>query len=421
VRIVLSTWGSTGDVQPFLALARQLLKVGHEVRVCTSEIYRERFIKYAVDLYAVGVPYDFDYMHRAMDKVAKIKDPLRSAILLVKNGILYKADRWYQDCLKGMAGHDLAICHSADIAGQEAAIQQNLPWISVSYCPGFVKTTDEAPHPVPNLGKPFNALVWKFTEWLMRSQVDPLFNDFITSIGGKRRRLIGLDGMYSPELNLIAASPHINKPPRDFPKKHKFTGPWFLDEPDYDPPADLLSFLDRGSPPVIISFGSMGGTRSVETTRILVKAVQRTGQRAIIQAGWGNLGLDGAPESILFVGYIPHSFLFRQGCCVIHHGGAGTTAAACRAGVPSIIVPHISTDQSYWGLTLHKLGVAPKPLHRRDMTAKRLARRINVVSSSKPIAEKARTLGKKIEAEDGLRTAVELIEEFAASRDLGVH
>jgi hypothetical protein len=74
------------------------------------------FFKHAVDLYAVGVPFDFDYMHRAMDKVAKIKDPFRSAVLLVKNGILYRADTWYQDCLKGMAGHDLGICHSADVA-----------------------------------------------------------------------------------------------------------------------------------------------------------------------------------------------------------------------------------------------------------------------------------------------------------------
>lgn len=414
MRIVLSTWGSTGDVQPFLALARQLLKADHEVRVCTSEVYRERFIKHSVDFYTVGVPFDFNHMHRAMDKVVKIKDPLRSSILLVKDGILHKADKWYEGCLKGMEGHDLAICHSADVAGQEAAIKQNLPWISVSYCPGFIKTTEEAPHPVPNLGKPFNALVWRLVEWLMRKQVDPLFNDFITSIGGQKRRLIGIDGMYSPELNLIAASPHISKPPRDLPKKHKFTGPWFLDETDYEPPSDLLSFLDGGSPPVVISFGSMGGTKSIETTKILVEAVQHAGKRAIIQAGWGNLGLDGTPESIFFVGYVPHSFLFRQGCCVIHHGGAGTTAAACRAGVPSIIVPHLAIDQSYWGLTAHKLGVAPKPLHCRDMTAKRLARRINVVNSSKSMAEKARTLGKKIEAEDGLKTAVKMIEEYAA-------
>ena len=421
VRIVLTTWGSTGDVQPFLALARKLLNAGHEIRVCTSEIYRERFIKQSVDFYAVGAPFDFYRLHRAMDKAVKIKDPLRSSILLVKEGILYKADKWYQDCLNGMAGHDLAICHSADIGGQEAAIKQNLPWISVSYCPGFVKTTENAPHPVPNLGKPFNALAWKLVEWLMRKQVDPLFNEFITSIGGKRRRIFGLEGMYSPVLNLIAASTHISKPPRDLPAKHKFTGPWFHDDPDYELPAKLLDFLDRGSPPVIITFGSMGGTKNVETTKLLIEAVKRAGKRAIIQTGWGNLGLDKAPETIHFVGFVPHAALFHRGCCVIHHGGAGTAASACRAGVPSIVIPHLAIDQSYWGLTLYRLGVAPKPLHRHDMTAKRLAKRIEAVKSSNFMADKAKALGRKIEAEDGLTTAVEFIEEFTVNRNSAVH
>lgn len=421
MRIALTTWGSTGDVQPFLALARKLRNAGNEIRVCTSEIYRERFIVHSVDFHAVGVPFDFYRMHRVMDKAVKIKDPLRSSILLVKDSILYKAEKWYQDCLEAMAGQDLAICHSADIGGQEAAIKRNLPWISVSYCPGFVKTTENAPHPMPNLGKPLNAMAWKLVEWLMVKQIDPLFNEFITSIGGKPRRLFGLDGMYAPELNLIAASPHISNPPRDFPIKHKFTGPWFFDEPDYELPPDLLNFLDRGSPPAIITFGSMGGTKSVETTKLLVEAVQRAGERAIIQAGWGNLGLDKAPETIHFVGFVPHAGLFHRGCCVIHHGGAGTTASACRAGVPSIIVPHLATDQSYWGLTLYNLGVAPKPLHRYDMTAKRLAKRIEAVKSSNFMADRAKTLGRKVEAEDGLRTAVGLIQEFAANRNLAVH
>ena len=141
LRIVLSTWGSTGDVQPFLALSERLLKRGHEVRVCTSEIYRDRFTKRGSDFYAVGAPFDLDRMNQAMDAIVQIKDPLKSAISIAKEGLLYKADKWYEDCLKGMEGYDLAICHSADVPGQEAAIRNNLPWITVSYYPGFIKKT----------------------------------------------------------------------------------------------------------------------------------------------------------------------------------------------------------------------------------------------------------------------------------------
>lgn len=412
LRLVLSTWGSTGDVQPFLALSERLLEEGHQVRVCTSEIYRDRFIERGVDFYAVGTPFDFNRLNQAMDAIVQIKNPLKSAILIATEGILYKADHWYEDCLKGMEGYDLAVCHSADVSGQEAAIRNNLPWITVSYCPGFIKTRYEAPSPIPNLGAPLNALLWKMAEQLIRRQVDPLFNDFIASIGGKERDCIGLKGMYSPALNLIAASPSISKPPPDLPSEHKFTGAWFLKETDYEVPLELQEFLDQGSPPVIISFGSMGGSKNAETTRILCEAVQLTGQRAIIQAGWGNLGMARPPGNICFVGYVPHNFLFRQGCCIIHHGGAGTTAAACRAGVPSIIIPHLA-DQPYWGCTLRKIGVAPKPLHRQDLTPKRLATRINQVVSSQSMMEKARVLMKKIEMEDGLTTAVKRIEEFA--------
>lgn len=412
LRIVLSTWGSTGDVQPFLALSERLSKEGHKVRVCTSETYRDRFTKRGVDFYPVGAPFDLDRLDRLMDVTVQIKDPLQSAIFIAREGILYKADKWYEDCLKGMEGYDLAICHSADVPGQEAAIRNNLPWITVSYCPGFIKTRYEAPSLMPNLGVPLNTLLWKVAEHLIQRQVDPLFNDFITSIGGEERDCIGLKGMYSPKLNLIAASPSVSKPPPDLPSEHKFTGAWFLEESDYEIPPVLQKFLDQGAPPIIISFGSMGGSKNVETTRILVEAVQRAGQRAIIQAGWGNLGMENSPENICFVGYVPHNFLFRQGCCVIHHGGAGTTAAACRAGVPSVTVPHWA-DQPYWGCTLRKIGVAPKPLHRQDMTPKRLAKRINQVIFSQSMAERAKALMEKIKAEDGLTTAVRLIEEFA--------
>ena len=412
LRIVLSTWGSTGDVQPFLALSERLSKEGHKVRVCTSEIYRDRFTKRGIDFYPVGAPFDLDRLDRAMDAIVQIKDPIKSAILIATEGILYKADQWYEDCRKGMEGYDLAICHSVNVPGQEAAIRNNLPWITVSYCPGFIKTRYEAPAPIPNLGAPLNTLLWKVAEQLIRKQVDPLFNDFITAIGGEERDCIGLKGMYSPKLNLIAASPSVSKPLPDLPSEHKFTGAWFLEESDYEMPPVLQKFLDQGSPPIIISFGSMGGSKNIETTSILVEAVQRAGQRAIIQAGWGNLGMESPPENICFVGYVPHNFLFRQGCCVIHHGGAGTTAAACRAGVPSITVPHLA-DQPYWGCTLRKIDVAPKPLYRQHMTPKRLAKRINQVISSQSMAEEAKALMEKIEMEDGLTTAVRLIEAFS--------
>ena len=415
MKIVISTWGSTGDIQPYLALSRRLLEVGHQVRVCTSDIYHDRFTALGVDFYKVGSPFDEDRFNKTIDAVIQIKDPLKSALLIAKDGILYKADEWYQDCLKGMHGYDLAICHYADIPGQEAAIRQRLPWITACLCPGFFKTVYEAPAPLPNLGVGLNTIAWKFVERMMRKHFDPLFNTFIESIGGKKRESIGLESMYSPELNLIAASPHISPPNPDLPRRHQYTGPWFLDEPEEKLPPHLDEFLARGSKPIVISFGSMGGTSPFQTTSLLVDAVKRTKQRAVIQSGWANLGMDRPVDGICFVKYVPHKVLFPQASCIIHHGGAGTTAAACRAGVPSVVIPHLS-DQIYWGTTLRRLGVAPKIIHRRDLDEKRLSQRIAEVFSSESMGQKARELAEKVRTEDGVGTAVNLIESFASER-----
>ncbi|MDE0301338.1 MAG: glycosyltransferase [Candidatus Poribacteria bacterium] len=415
MRIVLSTWGTTGDVHPFVALSERLVAAGHDVRVCVSSLYKDRFAKFGVDFYAVGVPFNIDQFHGFMDDLVRIKNPLESAIRIVKDGILADAEEWYQDCLRGMEGYDLAICHSADVPGQEAAIKNKLPWLTVSYCPGFIKTAEDAPYPAPNLGPQFNCLSWRVAEWLIRKRADPAFNEFIASVGGQERKLIGVEGMYSPQLNLVAASQHICPPPSDLPKHHRFTGAWFLDEPNFKVPTALQDFLRRGEPPVIISFGSMGGTRAAETTRILIEAVELCGQRAVIQAGWGNLQLPISSQSIYFVEYVPHNLLFRQGKCVVHHGGAGTTASVCRAGVPSVVIPHLG-DQPYWGRRLRRLGVALRPLYRCDMTAESLARRIRKTISSKSMAKKARALGEKISTEDGLGTAIELIGSYAGKK-----
>jgi len=177
------------------------------------------------------------------------------------------------------------------------------------------------------------------------------------------------------------------------------------------PQRDLSIFLAAGPPPVIITFGSMGGSNGRETTEILIAAVKKTNQRAIIQAGWGQLGTPETLQDIYCTEYVPHQWLFPQGCCVVHHGGAGTTASVCRAKVPSVIVAH-HADQPYWGKRLFDLGVAPRHLYRRSLTAKRLAERIEQVLETPAMTTRAQVLGEQMETEDGLTAAVDLIESF---------
>ena len=410
MKIVVVCWGSTGDVYPVLALSERLLERGHQVRVCSPALYRDKILEVGAEFYEIGVAFDLSEFHTAMDSIIPKRDPTAMLRLIVEEGIVRRGEKWYQDCLTAMKGFDIAICHSVDIPGQEAAIRTGIPWLTVTYCPGFIKSLDFAPYPFPNWGRVCNAIVWRLVQLRLASSIDTLFNQFIASVGGEPRSSVALDGMYSPHLNLIAASPTLC-PPADFPPNHKFTGVWHLASPSYIPPTELVNFLAEGPPPVIITFGSMGGSNGRETTEILIETVRKTNQRAIIQAGWGQLGTQEALPDIYCTEYIPHQWLFPKGCCVVHHGGAGTTASVCRAKAPSVVVAH-HADQPYWGKRLLDLGVAPKHLRRRNLTAERLAKRIQQVLTTPAMTTRAQALGKQMEAEDGLTTAVEMVETF---------
>lgn len=411
MKIVVVGWGTTGDVYPVLALSERLLERGHQVRVCALLLYRDKILEIGAEFYEIGVDFDLAEFHAAMDAVIYKRDPLAMLRLIVEEGIVRRGEKWYQDCSAAMKGADLVICHSVDIPAQEAAIRNEIPWLTVTYCPATIKSLDFAPYPFPNWGRVFNAVVWKVAQLRLASSVDTLFNQFIVSVGGKPRSSVVLDEMYSPYLNLIAASP-VLCPPADFPPNHKFTGVWHLASTDYVPSPEFANFLAEGPPPIIITFGSMGGSNGHETTEILIDTVRRVNQRAVIQAGWGQLGNPEETLSDIFcTEYVPHQWLFPQACCVVHHGGAGTTASVCRAKVPSVVVAH-NADQPYWGKRLSDLGVAPKHLHRRSLTSERLAKRIQQVLATPAMTARANVLGERIEAEDGLTTAVEMIESF---------
>ena len=142
------------------------------------------------------------------------------------------------------------------------------------------------------------------------------------------------------------------------------TGYWFLDAaPDWAPSPALENFLQAGSPPVYIGFGSMGNRNPEETADLVLQALDKTGQRAILSAGWSGMRTEKLPSNAFLVNSVPHAWLFPQVAAVIHHGGAGTTAAGLWAGVPTVIIPFFG-DQGFWGQRVAVLGVGTAPIPR---------------------------------------------------------
>jgi len=160
-----------------------------------------------------------------------------------------------------------------------------------------------------------------------------------------------------------------------------------------------------------MGFGSMASKNPQATAQLMIDALQQANQRGIILTGWGDLKADDLPESVFLLDYAPHSWLFPQMAGVVHHGGAGTTAAALRAGVPSMIVAHMG-DQPYWGQRVFDLGVGAAPLRRHTLTAEKLAQGITTLVTDRQMRQEAAQLGEHLQAETGVANAVAAVKSI---------
>lgn len=212
---------------------------------------------------------------------------------------------------------------------------------------------------------------------------------------------------------LCCFSPRVVPRPADWGPFAHVTGYWFLDRPaGWRPPQDLVDFLEAGPRPVCIGFGSMLEDDPARLTGLVLDAVARSGQRAVLVSGWGALAERSLPESVYRVESIPYDWLFPRCAAAVHHGGAGTTALALRAGIPAVAVP-FGIDQAFWGRRVRQLGAGLGPIPVRRLTAERLAAAIKTAVTDEGLRARASDLGRLIQAEDGVGAAVRIIESVA--------
>ena len=205
---------------------------------------------------------------------------------------------------------------------------------------------------------------------------------------------------------LGAYSPGIIPPPGDWPDSLHITGYLFLEGQDaWQPSPELQAFLGAGDPPLYIGFGSMAGRDPEKLANIVYEALALSGQRGLLLTGWGGLQPESVPDNVFVLDSAPHAWLFPRMSAVVHHGGAGTTAEGLRAGVPTVIVP-FAFDQPFWGARVRASGLGPDPIPLKKLTAKRLARAIQVAVSDPSIRQRARSCGEAIRSEYGIGNAV---------------
>jgi UDP:flavonoid glycosyltransferase YjiC (YdhE family) len=269
-----------------------------------------------------------------------------------------------------------------------------------------------------SLGASYN----RFTHSAMRTVLwstvgGPMTNNWRKKLGLRPWRSYGDMYAYARRLQipiLCAFSSTVFPKPPDWDETHHLTGYWFLDAPpDWQPSAQLLHFLGSGPPPVYIGFGSMNVGDGEEKVRLVLRALEISGQRGVINTGGGSLSRGAESASVLYVENVPHEWLFPRMVAVVHHGGAGSTGAGLRAGVPTIITPVVG-DQYVWAKQVAKIGVGPQAPELKSLTAEQLAEVIRVTVSDPDIRNRATQLGEKIRAESGVAQAVEIIERSVA-------
>ena len=412
--------GSRGDVQPYIALGAGLKGAGHTVRVLASSDFRQLILSHELAFYDMGG--SIQSVAQSMEGLLEGGNMLR---ILASMGPA--AARMVGDA----AAHGLQACQGSNVIiaglgglGVGWALSEKLgidfvPAYLYPFTPTRAFASVLAPQPPVRLPGWAHYLSHRMAQQMMwqtfraadtraRRQVlkispAPLGGPFATLERGDRPILCG----YSPQVIPV---------PDDWSASVHVTGYWYL-EPSggWQPPSDLLGFLGSGPPPVYIGFGSMVNRRPEEVADLVLQALERTGQRAVWSAGWGGLTGHGLPETVFMIGSLPHNWLFPRMAAVVHHGGVGTTAAGLRAGIPSITVPFFG-DQPFWGRRIAELGVGPQPIPRSKLTAERLAKALHETVTDTAMRERAARLGGAIRAEDGVGSAVRVIEGFMRRR-----
>ncbi len=219
------------------------------------------------------------------------------------------------------------------------------------------------------------------------------------------------DEIMSKELNLIPISPYVTKPSPYWEEQHKMVGYWYIEDKDYQPDEELRCFLEKGEKPIILALGAMSfeSEKEQDKLELFIRAFQKTGMRAVIQGFQKTLVDYELPETMIAVGSVPHSWLFRQGYCVIHHCGFGTASSSMIYGIPSILVPHV-LDQFGFAMRLHELGVAGELVKASELSEERM---IEAIEDMKAHYEERKAcvveLSEKLQQEKGLEKAVALI------------
>ncbi len=426
MRVLLLGMGSRGDVQPFVALGQRLRALGYDVGVAAAQDFGGLVTAHGLR----HEPFSFGLEEGVRSEVGRewlggsSTNQVREARLM-KSVVAHVAPALADD-LQRMVGQADAVVSSAlsvDAASSlttaagitHAQVMLQPTWPS-RHGPSSTFALRPQASSLLNLG--WSALAGRAAFDIVRSTGDLLR----ARLGLRRRSLPGFVAALRATPTLLAASPLVVPRAPDWPASLRQTGFWFRDTEAADPTetdAGLAAFLDDGPPPVYLGLGSMPTGSPDHVVDVFTRVLARLGRRGVVAGGVAGLGTglrpaEGDGRVHVVAGPVAHEWLHPRCAAVVHHGGAGTTAAALRAGVPQATVPHIA-DQPYWGRRVHELGVGAAPLPRKRFGPETLEAALEVALSPE-VGRAASALGRRVRDEDGAGDAATLLDALFRGR-----
>lgn len=424
MRITILTAGSRGDVQPYVGLGVGLQRAGHQVCMPAPEFYRKLITEAGLDFVPIPMSNGFNVQSPqeilCLPEVQAIMSKGRSFGMVALMRIIrrYMADLLanYMDTFWSCSEDaDLLIASTTSFGGLDCAEKRGITCIYAPQQP--LAPTRAFPAPLLSLfgvrlNSAFNRLTYHLLHLVMWGMIGAPVNNWRLQMGLSRHSSFSYWRQAQAQTTVCGYSPSVLPTPTDWPANHHVAGYWFLDEPlGWQPPAELVAFLESGPAPVCVGFGSMGDDEPARTTRVILEALDLSRQRGVLLSGYAGLGSLSLPDTVFHLAEIPHSWLFPRTAAVVHHGGMGTTAAALRAGVPTVIAP-FGVDQPFWARRVEQLGVGARCASFSKVTAKALATALDKVTTDTALRQRAAVLGEKIRAEDGVGRAVAVIQDY---------
>lgn len=434
LNIVIQIVGTRGDVQPFIALGHSLQKYGHRVRLATHPVFKKFVEGEGLEFFSISG--DPERMMAFMVKNPSLK-PSKEAI---KEGEISNRRReiegilegCWRSCIEGGDGMsqgpkegdapfvaDAIIANPPSFAHVHLAERLAIPLHMMFTMPW--QPTEKFPHPLAKINpkEKDQAKANRLSYFMMEMMTWQGLRDIVNNFREKSLELDSMGPIWASTIYqrlkipfTYCWSPALIPKPSDWGSHISIAGFYFMDQRPtaYSPPPDLAEFLGSGSTPIYIGFGSIVIDDPKALTKIIFEAVQKTGVRAIVSRGSAGLG-DGfdVPKDIFILGDCPHSWLFKQVSAVMHHGGAGTTAAGIATGNPTIIVPFFG-DQHFWGEMIAKAGAGADPIDYKDINVEKLVEAIKFVLLPST-REAAADFKARIDAEDGASAGTDFFHQ----------